>query len=77
MGIVVGGVVGLFGAMLFGLATYKSCVPRQEWRQQHYRPPGQTNVMNGWSLAAQVVGALAAVAGLIVAIYFGVKPKRS
>ena len=111
MPIVVGGAIGLFGAILFCLARYKSHLLRQRWKQQQYGPPDQTgagqqairlnrwshgsqrwkqeqydppgqtaagqqaNRLNRWSQVAQIVSVLIAVAGLIVAIYFGVKPR--
>ena len=59
VGVVVGGVIALFGAILFGHATYKCHVSRQSWKQQQYGPPGQTGAgqqairLNRWSHVSQ------------------------
>ena len=81
MGIVVGGVVTLVALVLFLVATFKSWNEKRKWRNQqlgrpdpNIEPPSGTaskKVLHGF----QIAGVVFTLAGVVVAIYFGIKPR--
>ena len=84
VGIVIGGVITLFGGLLLCWGMYKSCTLRRNERKSRQAPPpydspGQTGaaptskIRKRLLLAAAIVGAFATIAGTVATIYFGVK----
>lgn len=81
MGIVIGGVVTLVALVLFLVATFKAWDEKRKWRNQQLGrpdpkiapPKGTTSkkVLHG----IQIAGVVFTLAGVVVAIYFGVKPR--